>query len=105
MLDLSELDLESVFAQVERALEVEIDRSADKAFGWGGKSIGMKARSRDGDEQVWIRICSRPADAINERTWTGEECAGPLLDVAKPQLLRSFRWGDSSRHVVWRADE
>ncbi|MGH3693322.1 MAG: hypothetical protein ACRDRX_04870 [Pseudonocardiaceae bacterium] len=42
---------------------------------------------------------------MNERLWTGEECASVLVDVAKPTLLRSLRWLDADRALVWRADE
>ncbi|WP_131799622.1 hypothetical protein [Parafrankia sp. CH37] len=42
---------------------------------------------------------------INERIWAGEECASVLTGVSKPQLLGSVRWADSSRDLVWRADE
>ncbi|OHV32738.1 hypothetical protein CC117_24345 [Parafrankia colletiae] len=73
---------------------------ANPAFGWGGKSMGF-ATSRG----TWVKILFRPVSRINERIWTGEECASVLTGVPKPRLLGSVRWADPTRDLVWRADE
>jgi hypothetical protein len=45
---------------------------------------------------------SRQRSASKSRT--GEEIASAVVGV-KPELLRSYRWIDRTRAVVWRADE
>jgi hypothetical protein len=90
---------EKICVMVERALGLRLDR-ATACYGWGGKSAGFRT-----DQATWLRVSYRSSDQLNERTWTGEECASALLSVAKPRLLRSFRWLDEEQGLVWRADE
>ncbi|WP_157902572.1 hypothetical protein [Frankia sp. KB5] len=99
MLDLRENSLPDVIEYCKKALDVEF-RDDGPTFGWGGKSAGF-GTSRG----TWVKILSRATGSINERTWTGEECASVLSGVSKPRLLRSIRWSDEERGVVWRADE
>jgi hypothetical protein len=98
-INLQEYLPEKVCASVEQALDLRLDR-ATASYGWGGKSAGFRT-----DQATWLRISYRPNDQLNERTWTGEECASVLRGVAKPRLLRSFRWLDEERGLIWRADE
>jgi hypothetical protein len=98
-INLQEYLPEKVCVMVERALGLRLDRMT-VCYGWGGKSAGFRT-----DQATWLRVSYRSSDQINERTWTGEECASALLSVAKPRLLRSFRWLDEEQNLVWRADE
>lgn len=79
--------VENVLDYVERALGMSLDR-ASVTYGWQGKTAGFAAQA---NPQTWVRIACRPADEMNERIWTGEECASVLTGVAKPTLLRSVR--------------
>lgn len=93
--------VESVLDLVESDLGVVLDR-AGAIYGWQGKTAGFATQARP---KSWVRIACRPAGEINERVWTGEECASVLIDVAKPTLLRSLRWLDADQALVWRADQ
>ncbi|ETA02154.1 hypothetical protein CcI6DRAFT_02329 [Frankia sp. CcI6] len=99
MLDLREQSIPDVLEKCRKALDVEFNDDIP-AFGWGGKSVGFET-----SRGTWVKILSRAAGSINERTWTGEECSSVLSGVSKPKLLRSIRWSDDDRGVVWRADE
>ncbi|WP_250284473.1 MULTISPECIES: hypothetical protein [unclassified Frankia] len=99
MLDLRETPVPDVIDHCSAALSIDLDIE-NPAFGWGGKSIGCGT-----DRGTWVKILFRPAGQINERMWTGEECASVLTGVSKPQLLGSVRWLDATRNLVWRADE
>jgi hypothetical protein len=84
----------------EKALAVRLLHEKAK-FGWGGKSFGCPTECGS----KWVRIIKRDKSQLNERTWTGEECASSVIGVPKPELLRSYRWVDSTQRIVWRADE
>lgn len=99
MLDLRETPVPDVIGHCAAAFSIDLD-TENPAFGWAGKSMGF-GTSRG----TWIKILFRPASQINERIWTGEECASVLTGVSKPQLLGSVRWFDPTRELVWRADE
>lgn len=99
MLDLRDAPVPDVIARCAATLATDLDIE-HPAFGWGGKSMGF-GTSRG----TWVKILFRPASQINERIWTGEECASVLTGVSKPQLLGSVRWRDDTRGLVWRADE
>lgn len=101
ILDLRSAAAASVLDHVEGALGVVLDR-ASAAYGWQGKTAGFATRA---SPQTWVRISCRPAGEMNERIWTGEECASVLTDVNKPTLLRSLRWLDAGEALVWRVDE
>ncbi|MGB6164065.1 MAG: hypothetical protein WCF33_00190 [Pseudonocardiaceae bacterium] len=93
--------VENVLDYVEGALGVSLDR-ASATYGWRGKTAGFATQA---SPRTWVRIACRPAGEMNERIWTGEECASVLTGVAKPTLLRSVRWLDAAEALVWRADE
>ncbi|SBW20786.1 aminoglycoside phosphotransferase [Protofrankia symbiont of Coriaria ruscifolia] len=99
MLDLRDTPVPDVIDHCSAALSVDLDIE-NPAFGWGGKSMGFQT-----DRGTWLKILFRPVGQLNERVWTGEECASVLTGVSKPQLLRSARWVDATRELVWRADE
>lgn len=103
--DLSGFDLKDIISRIEQIFDIKVDRSRPIKFGHCGKSAGMPATSPSGGEGTWLRITFRESNAINERTWTGEDCASVFLDIAKPRLLRSYTWGTSASQLVWRADE
>jgi hypothetical protein len=88
-----------VVAEVERALRVELDLST-AASGNAGGTVGCV--SSDG---TWVRIQQRPRWRLNEQAWTGAEAASVLSGVTRPELLRSVRWLDAERGVVWRVEE
>ena len=99
--DLRSATVEGVLDHVEIALGVSLDRGT-ATYGWQGKTAGFATTAAP---PTWARLAGRPVDEINERTWTGEECASVLAGVAKPALLRSLRWLDAERAMVWRVDE
>ncbi|WP_239377601.1 hypothetical protein [Frankia sp. Cj5] len=99
MLDLREESAPDAIEYCRKLLDVEF-KDDSPTFGWGGKSAGFET-----SHGTWVKVLSRPAGSINERTWTGEECSSVLSGVSKPKLLRSIRWSDDDRGVVWRADE
>ncbi|WP_131769689.1 hypothetical protein [Candidatus Protofrankia californiensis] len=99
MLDLRDTRIPDVIDYCKEVLSVDLD-TENPAFGWGGKSVGFRT-----SRGTWVKILFRPSDLLNEWTWTGEECASVLTGISKPQLLRSIRWSDGQRELVWRADE
>jgi len=99
--DLRSTAVDGVLDQVEIMLDVALDRST-AVYGWQGKTAGLATTAIP---PTWVRLAARPADEINERIWTGEECASVLTGVAKPTLLRSLRWLDADQAMVWRVDE
>jgi hypothetical protein len=100
VLDLRRLALEEPLSIAEAALGCQVD-AEHAVYGWRGKSVGFPTV----DGSAWIRLTNRPLDRINERTWTGDECASVLSGVSKPELLRSYRWTDVGLQIVWKADE
>lgn len=97
----SPIAVEDILNHVEAVFSVSLDRGS-AAYGWQGKTAGFATRA---SPAAWVRISCRPVGEMNERIWTGEECASVLTDVAKPILLRSLRWLDADQALVWRADE
>lgn len=91
--------LDDVFAEVEKTLGVRLDESS-AAYGAQEKTVGFRTSS-----DTWVRIAWRLVDDVHGESWTGEEIASAILGVRKPELLRSYRWTDRGRSVVWRADE
>ena len=88
-----------VFAYVERATRIRLDRST-VTYGNHGHTIGARTK---GD--MWVRCQWRPLDKINDISWIGVKSAPVLADVAMPQLFRSLEWRDNQRQTMWRADE
>jgi hypothetical protein len=54
---------------------------------------------------TWIRFQWRRHGVPVGRAWAGLEAASALGGVRRPELLRSFRWTDARRDLVWRAEE
>lgn len=90
---------EDVLALVEQYLDVRLDPST-AAYGNTGATAGFRS-----DAGTWVRLQWRPSLKLNAQSWTGAEAASVLQGVSKPELLRSVRWRDEVRDVVWRADE
>ncbi len=90
---------DDVLTEVEKWLGVQLDRSSSE-YGRQGVTAGFRT-----DRDTWVRIQWRRMWVINGPAWTGAECASVLRHVAKPDLLRSVRWRDDARGMVWRADE
>ncbi|MFE7558525.1 aminoglycoside phosphotransferase [Kitasatospora sp. NPDC057500] len=99
MTDLRQHPHDDVLDLVERTLELSLERSSG-VYGNHGGTAGFRT-----DQGTWLRLQWRSADEIHGQSWTGTECASVLTSVAKPELMRAFRWQDRERGVVWRAEE
>jgi hypothetical protein len=88
-----------VVAEVERALGLQLDLDS-VAYGNAGGTAGCVSSGG-----TWVRIQWRPRWRLNEQAWNGAEAASVLDGVCRPELLRSVRWPDTDRGVVWRAEE
>jgi hypothetical protein len=89
---------EDVFDEVEVWLRVRLDR-AGAAYGRSGATVGART-----DRGTWVRVAWRRPWKIGP-AWTGLEHASALRGVSRPELIRSVRWRDAARELVWRADE
>ncbi|MDQ3576606.1 MAG: hypothetical protein M3443_03180 [Actinomycetota bacterium] len=89
---------DDVIDVVEQALALTLDR-AGRAFGTQGATVGFPSSNR-----TWVHLTWRKLDDAGG-SWTGPELASAITGVHKPKLVRSHRWQDDSRSVVWRADE
>lgn len=69
-------------------------------YGWKGKSVGAAVTMRG--EQYWLRVHGRKLDTPEDKLWTGVVDGQALVGIAKPTLLQSFDWTDTSNH--WRAE-
>ncbi|WP_222721839.1 aminoglycoside phosphotransferase [Actinomadura alba] len=99
MFDLREHVPDGIVFKVERALELSLDLST-VAYGNDGDTAGYAT-----SEGTWLRVQWRPRWRLAEQAWTGAEAASVLRGVARPELLRSMRWADQDRDVVWKAEE
>ncbi|MGH3951396.1 MAG: hypothetical protein ACRDSE_20140, partial [Pseudonocardiaceae bacterium] len=54
---------------------------------------------------TWVRVERRRRWRINSAVWIGLEAAATIRGVKKPEWFQSASWTDSTRDVVWRADE
>ncbi|HSL08578.1 MAG TPA: hypothetical protein VK887_11495 [Pseudonocardiaceae bacterium] len=88
-----------VIAQVERRLDVRLDRSSLRTGAWA-ESAGYRT-----NRGTWVRVDSRPLSVIQPQSWVGAEAAAVIPDVPKPAWLQSATWADASRGRVWRAEE
>lgn len=90
--------LDDVRTTVETVFGVELDPQTAK-YGNKGDTVGFIS-----DKGRWVRLQWRRPDAMSD-AWTGPEAASALTGISMPHLFRSFRWPDSQRSVIWRADE
>ncbi|WP_018682961.1 hypothetical protein [Actinokineospora enzanensis] len=88
-----------VLDRVERALDVDLDRST-VVYGIYGATEGFRTA-----ENTWVRVERRKRLQINSAVWIGLEAAATINDVKKPAWFQSATWVDQDRDVVWRADE
>lgn len=92
-------DLTDVLDLTERALTLQLDRSAP-VYGTQGATVGYASSGG-----TWVKLSWRALSTDHEQSWTGAEGASAVPGVRKPDLHRSYRWTDAARTVVWRADE
>lgn len=90
---------DAVIAQVERRLDVRLDRSSARTGAWA-TSAGHRT-----DRGTWVRVDSRPPSVIQPQSWVGAEAASVIPGVPKPAWFQSVTWADASRKRVWRAEE
>jgi hypothetical protein len=88
-----------VIAQVERWLDVRLDRSSARTGAWA-ESAGYRS-----DRGTWVRVDSRPRLVIQPQSWVGAEAASVIPGVPKHAWFQSATWADASRGRVWRAEE
>jgi hypothetical protein len=91
--------LDDVFAEVERALGVQLVRSR-LTYGTQGATVGLPTTA-----DTWVRVAWSAPEKVHLQAWIGGEAASAIAGVNKPALYRSYRWIDQGRSVVWRADE
>jgi hypothetical protein len=90
---------DDVIAQVERRLDVRLDRSSAKTGAWA-TSAGHRT-----DQGTWVRVDSRPPSVIQPQSWVGAEAASVIPGIPKPAWFQSATWADTRRERVWRAEE
>ncbi len=90
---------DEVIAQVERRLDVRLDRSSVRTGAWA-ESVGYRS-----DRGTWVRVDSRACSVIQPQSWVGAEAASVIPGVPKPAWFQSATWADTSRERVWRAEE
>ncbi|MGH3832666.1 MAG: hypothetical protein ACRDRS_19880 [Pseudonocardiaceae bacterium] len=90
---------DDVVSQVERRLDVQLDRSSSKTGAWA-ESAGYRS-----DRGTWVRVASRPLTVIQSQSWVGAEAASVIPGIPKPAWFQSATWVDTSRGRVWRAEE
>jgi hypothetical protein len=88
-----------VIDQVERRLDVQLDRSESKTGAWA-ESAGHRT-----DRGTWVRVDSRPRSSIQPQSWVGAEAASVIAGVPMPAWLQTATWADVERGTVWRAQE
>lgn len=91
---------DDVIAQVERRLDVRLDRSSTRTGAWA-ESAGY----RSVDRGTWVRVNSRSPSVIQPQSWVGTEAASVIPGIPKPAWVQSATWTDTSRERVWRAEE
>jgi hypothetical protein len=89
---------EDVLDEVDLWLRVRLDR-AGATYGRSGATVGAPT-----DRGTWARVQWRRPWKVGA-AWTGLEHASALRGVSRPELIRSVRWRDAARDLVWRADE
>ncbi|WP_026425250.1 hypothetical protein [Actinokineospora inagensis] len=91
-------DIADVLATAEKALAVRLIRQ-ESSYGTQGATIGFPS-----SDNTWVHLTWRRSTVV-DGGWVSVEFASALTGVRKPALLRSHRWCDARRDVVWRADE
>lgn len=94
--DLRRTVVDDALARVEKALDVRLELSTAVRK---RRSLGAAT-----DRGTWIRIEVRGPERLDGQGW-GLEAAHVLQDVAKPAWHAGISWFDSTRQVMWRADE
>ncbi|MGH3624693.1 MAG: hypothetical protein ACRDQ5_23380 [Sciscionella sp.] len=90
---------DDVIAEVERRLNVHLDRSEVKTGAWA-ESAGHRT-----DRGTWVRVDSRSPSRIQPQSWVGAEAASVIPGIPKPGWLQSASWADTEYGRVWRAEE
>lgn len=90
---------DGVLAEVERRLDVRLDRSTTRTGAWA-ESAGFRT-----DRGTWVRIDSRSRSRIQPQSWVGAEAASVIPGVPKPGWFQSTTWTETDQNRVWRADE
>ncbi|WP_030813383.1 hypothetical protein [Streptomyces sp. NRRL S-337] len=95
--DLRVESVDEVLAEVERALQTQLDRAT---LVRKRRSLGART-----DRDTWVRVERRHVDKISSQGWNGTECAALLEGVAHPQWHRGAAWRQPEDAVMWRVDE
>ncbi len=67
-----------VIAQVERRLDVRLDRSVPRTGAWA-ESAGYRT-----DRGTWVRVDSRPPSVIQAQSWVAAEATSVIPGIPKP---------------------
>ena len=94
--DLRRTDIDDALDRVEKALQVRLEPDGQVRK---RRSLGAAT-----DRGTWIRIELRGPEKLDGQGW-GVEAAHVLDCVAKPAWHAGFSWLDTTRQVMWRADE
>lgn len=97
--DLSTVPIDDVLDGVEQRLGRQLKRQ-DGHYSKHNGSAGFPT-----DAGTWVRLAWRRAARINTQAWTGFEAAAAIEGVPRPQWFAAATWFDTTRDVVWRADE
>jgi hypothetical protein len=98
-LDLQNLSHNDILTRVERALDLQLDRSS-VVHGIYGTTEGFRT-----NRGTWVRIERRHQYRIKSAAWIGLEAASTIQGVPKPVWYQSVTWTDDARGQIWRADE
>ncbi len=97
--DLSTVPIDDVLDQVGQRLGRQLNRQ-DGHYSKHNGSAGFLT-----DAGTWVRLAWRQAANINAQAWTGFEAASSIEGVPRPRWFAAATWSDTTRGVVWRADE
>lgn len=97
--DLSTVPFDDVLESTEQRLGRQLKRK-DGHYSKHNGTAGFPTHS-----DTWVRLAWRRSGEINTQAWTGFEAAGAIEGVPRPEWSAAAIWLDSSRGVVWRADE
>jgi len=68
-------------------LDVALDRGGAGAWGWRGRTLGLAVSN--GEQQLWLRLASLPADARDLFWWDGSTAARELPPTLSRPLLHT----------------
>lgn len=97
--DLSTVPLDDVLDTVERRLDLRLKRQDGHYSKYNG-TAGFPT-----DAGTWVRLAWRRTRKINTQAWTGFEAAASIEGVPRPEWSAAAVWTDTSRGLIWRADE